>query len=148
MLQRDQSLFTVKTWQQRHCIRRIFTYRPSIDILYYPEERKEEGELIKAGHYVLLRRATPLSQPENEKVYSLVYYVAVLIKVQMYLFVSIKVHWFFTGFSDSSWLWLLCHFPKVIKVYLAHQSVPTHKAPWSPNNNKQNNQTKIQQSMN
>ena len=42
-----------------------------IDILYYPEERDDKGELIKAGHYVLLRRATRLSQPENEKVYSL-----------------------------------------------------------------------------
>ena len=35
---------------------------PSIDILYYPEERDDKGELIKAGL---------LSQPENEKVYSL-----------------------------------------------------------------------------
>ena len=52
-------------------------YRPGIDILYYPEERGDKGELIKAGHYVLLRRATLLSQPENEKVYSLGDYVAV-----------------------------------------------------------------------
>ena len=36
-----------------------------IDILYYPEERDDKGELMKAGHYVLLRRATMLSQPEN-----------------------------------------------------------------------------------
>ena len=35
------------------------------------------GQLIKAGHYVLLRRATLLSQPENEKVYSLLDYVPV-----------------------------------------------------------------------
>ena len=42
-----------------------------IDILYYPEERDDKGELIKAGHYVLLRRTTLLSQLENEKVYSL-----------------------------------------------------------------------------
>ena len=42
-----------------------FTDRPGIDILYYPEERDDKGELIKAGHYVLL-----LSQPENGKVYS------------------------------------------------------------------------------
>ena len=42
-----------------------------IEILYYPEERDDKGELITAGHYVLLRRATLLSQPENEKVYSL-----------------------------------------------------------------------------
>ena len=55
----------------------FFTYRPSIDILYYPEERNDRGDLIKAGHYVLLRRATLLSQPENEKVYSLGDYVAV-----------------------------------------------------------------------
>ena len=46
----------------------FFTYRPAIDILYYPEEREDKGELIKAGHYVLFRRATLLSQPENEKV--------------------------------------------------------------------------------
>ena len=37
----------------------------------------DKGELIKAGHYVLLRRATLLSQPENEKVYSLGDYVVV-----------------------------------------------------------------------
>ena len=48
-----------------------------IDILYYPEKRDDKGELIKAGHYVLLRIATLLSQPENEKVYSLGDYVAV-----------------------------------------------------------------------
>ena len=53
------------------------TDRPGIDILYYPEERDDKGELIKAGHYVLLRRAALLSQPENEKVYSLGDYVAV-----------------------------------------------------------------------
>ena len=57
--------------------REFFTDRPSIDILYYPEERDNKGELIKAGHYVLLRRATLLSQPENEKVYSLGDYVTV-----------------------------------------------------------------------
>ena len=55
----------------------LFTDRPSIDILYYPEERDDKGKLIKAGHYVLLRRVTPLSQPENGKVYSLGDYVAV-----------------------------------------------------------------------
>ena len=48
-----------------------------IDILYYPEQPDDKGELIKAGHYVLLRKATLLSQPENEKVYSLGDYVAV-----------------------------------------------------------------------
>ena len=53
------------------------TDRPSIDSLYYSEEHDDKGELIKAGHYVLLRRATLLSQPENEKVYSLGDYVAV-----------------------------------------------------------------------
>ena len=46
----------------------FFTDRPSIDILYHPEERDDIGRLIKAVHYVLLRRATLLSQPENEKV--------------------------------------------------------------------------------
>ena len=49
-----------------------------MDILYYSEERDDKGEQTKAGHYVLLRRATLLSQPENEKVYSLGDYVAVL----------------------------------------------------------------------
>ena len=63
--------------RQRHCIWRSFTDCSSIYILYYLEEREDKGELIKAGHYVLLRRATPLSQPENEKVYSLGDYVAV-----------------------------------------------------------------------
>ena len=48
-----------------------------MDVLYYPEEHDAKGELIKAGHYVLLRRATLLSQPKNEKVYSLGGYVAV-----------------------------------------------------------------------
>ena len=55
----------------------FFTDRPGIDILYYPEERDDKGELIRAGHYVLLRRATLFSQPENKKVYSLGDYVAV-----------------------------------------------------------------------
>ena len=45
----------------------FFTDRSSIDILYYSEDRDDNGELIKAGHYVLLRRAT----------YSLGDYVAV-----------------------------------------------------------------------
>ena len=45
----------------------FFADRPGIDILYYPEERDDKGELRKAGHYVLLRRAT----------YSLGDYVAV-----------------------------------------------------------------------
>ena len=49
----------------------LFTNRPSIDILYYLEERDDKEELIKAGHYVLLKRATLLSLPENEKFYSL-----------------------------------------------------------------------------
>ena len=49
----------------------LFTDRPSIDIFYYPEERDDKGELIKAGHNMLLRTAALLSQPENEKVYSL-----------------------------------------------------------------------------
>ena len=73
---RDQSLFTIRL-RQRNCIWRSFSHCPSIDILYDPEERDYKGELIKAGHYVLLRRATLLSQPENEKVYSLGDYAAV-----------------------------------------------------------------------
>ena len=48
-----------------------------MDILYYPGERDDKGELITAGHYVLLWRATLLNQPKNEKVYSLGDYVAV-----------------------------------------------------------------------
>ena len=63
--------------RQRQCIWRSFTDCPSIDILCYPEERDDKGELIKTGLYVLLRRATLLSQPENEKVYSPGDYVAV-----------------------------------------------------------------------
>ena len=58
----------------------FFTDRPSIDILTYPEEHDDKGELIKAGHYVLLRSSTHalLSQPENENlIYSLGDYVAV-----------------------------------------------------------------------
>ena len=55
--------------------RQFFTDRLSTD--YYPEEHDDKGELIKAGHYVLLGRAALLSQPENEKVYSLGDYVAV-----------------------------------------------------------------------
>ena len=37
---------------------RSFTDCPSIDILYYPKEHDDKGELIKAGHYVLRTRAT------------------------------------------------------------------------------------------
>ena len=44
---------------------RSITDCTGIDILYHPEERDDKEELIKAGHYVLLRRATLLSQPEN-----------------------------------------------------------------------------------
>ena len=51
----------------------FFTDLPSIDILYYPEERDDKGKPIKAGHYVSLRGATL----ENEKVYSLGDYVTV-----------------------------------------------------------------------
>ena len=53
--------------------RELFTHRPSIDTLYYDAK----GKLVKVGHYVLLRRATLFSQPENEKVYSLGDYVTV-----------------------------------------------------------------------
>ena len=45
-----------------------FTDRPGIDILNYPEERDDKGELIKAGHYMLFGRAALLSQPEDDKV--------------------------------------------------------------------------------
>ena len=79
--------------RQRHCIWRSFSDCPSIDILYDPEERDDKRELIKAGHYVLLRRATLLSQPENEKVYSLGDYVAVFSETTdwfMYVMSEIK----------------------------------------------------------
>ena len=56
-----------------------------MDILYYPEERDDKGKLIKAGHYVLRRRATLLSQPENEKVCSLGDYVAVRLETNDWL---------------------------------------------------------------
>ena len=46
----------------------FFTDCPSTDILCYPEERDDKGELIKAGHHVLLRRTTLFSQSQNEKV--------------------------------------------------------------------------------
>ena len=55
----------------------FFTDHPSIAILYDPEERDDKGELIKAGHYMLLRRATLLIQLENKKIYSLGDYVNV-----------------------------------------------------------------------
>ena len=55
----------------------FFFYIFGRDILYYPEERDNKRELINAGHYVLLRRATMLNQHENKKVYSLSDYVAV-----------------------------------------------------------------------
>ena len=45
----------------------FFNDRPGIDIIYYPEERDDKGELIKPRHYVLLRRATLLSQPEMKR---------------------------------------------------------------------------------
>ena len=45
----------------------VFTDHPSIDILYYPNERDDKGELIKAGHYMLLRGAALLSQPEMKR---------------------------------------------------------------------------------
>ena len=38
-----------------------------IDLLYYPEERDDKEELIKAGHYVLLRRATLLLKMKMER---------------------------------------------------------------------------------
>ena len=50
---REKTLLTMRL-RQRHCIWRSFTDCPDIDILYYPEERDDKGELIKSGHYVLL----------------------------------------------------------------------------------------------
>ena len=60
---RDQLLFTMKTQTKALYLENSFTDRHGIDILYYPEERDDKGELIKAGHYTLLRRAALLSQP-------------------------------------------------------------------------------------
>ena len=77
--------------RQKHCIWRTFTDCLGIEILHYPEERDDKGELIKDGQYVLLRRATLLSQPENEKVYSLGDYVAVC---------SETTHWFMCVISE------------------------------------------------
>ena len=57
----------------------FFTYRPGIDILYYPEEREDKGELIKAGHYVLLRKATLLV---NLKMKRFILWVTMLLFVQ------------------------------------------------------------------
>ena len=70
-------MFTMKAQDKRTVFGEFFTDGHGIDILYYPEERddKGEGELIKAGHY--LGEQHLLSQPENEKVYSLGDYVAV-----------------------------------------------------------------------
>ena len=70
-----------------------FTDRPSIDILYYPEECDDKGLIIKAGHYVLLRRARLFSQLENEKVYYLGDYVAVRSKT---------ADWFMCVINDPS----------------------------------------------
>ena len=67
----------MKTQTKAPYLEDFLLIHPGTDILFYPEEREDKGELIKAGHYVLLRRATLLSQPENEKVYSLGDYVAV-----------------------------------------------------------------------
>ena len=39
----------------------FFIDLPSIEIPYYPEERDDKGELIKAVHYMLLRRVALLS---------------------------------------------------------------------------------------
>ena len=71
----DRSITVHYELRQRHCICRIFIDHLGIDILYYPEKRDDKGELIKAGHFVLFRRAALLSQPENEKVYFLGDYV-------------------------------------------------------------------------
>ena len=45
----------------------LFTDSPGIEILYYPDKHDDKGKLIKAGYYVLLRRATLLSQPKSER---------------------------------------------------------------------------------
>ena len=65
----------MKTQTKVLYLENFLTDRPCIDSLYYSEERDDKGELMKPGHYV--RRATLLSQPENEKVYSLGDYAAV-----------------------------------------------------------------------
>ena len=40
----------MKTQTKALYLENFFADRPSIDILYYPEERDDKGELIKAGH--------------------------------------------------------------------------------------------------
>ena len=55
-------------------IQRVYFLTHPVDIFIIYDDK---GKLIKAGHYVSLRRATLLSQPNNEKVYSLGDYVAV-----------------------------------------------------------------------
>ena len=67
----------MKTQTKALYLENFLLNRSSIDSLYYPKERDDKGEPIKAGHDVLLRRAALLSQPENEKVYSLSDYVSV-----------------------------------------------------------------------
>ena len=47
------------------------SYRWFIQKLLIWHTARHKGELIKAGHYVLLRRTPLLSQPENERVCSL-----------------------------------------------------------------------------
>ena len=62
MLERDQSLSTMKTQTKAVYLESFLL----TGVLYYPEERDEKGELIKARHHVLLRRTTLLNQPKNE----------------------------------------------------------------------------------
>ena len=88
--------------RQRHCIWRSFTDCPSTGILYYPEERDDKGELIQTGHYELLRRATLLSQPENEKIYSLGDYVAVCSETtDWFMYVMSEKIQFFKGSNSQ-----------------------------------------------
>ena len=60
----------------------FFTDRPSIHILYYPEEHDDKRELVKAGHYLLLRRATLLV---NLKMERFILWVTILLFAQKQL---------------------------------------------------------------
>ena len=92
----------------------------------------DKRELIKVGHYVLLRRATLLNQPENDKVYSLGDYVAALSETN---------DWFVCGKSEindrskevkfrfmrksGQYFWLSKKLEKVPKVSNTSQMVHT-----------------------
>ena len=126
----------------------FFTDRPSIDILYYPEERDDKGELIKAGHYMLVRRGALLSQPENEKVGDYVavcsettdWFMCVISEINepskevkfrfmrksgQYFFLSKKLEKWFPKSATSHPLTIACVIslmPSILKVYVINKN--------------------------